>query len=334
MSVRMAFAGFRHGHVTSLYKEAQGLPYVQITGAVEDDDSVRGDIMGAAGIEQTHESIDALIDEGNFDLLCICDYYTKRGGIAIKALEAGKHLITDKPLCTTIEQMQQIKQLADDGGLAVHIAYTMRYGAGYQSMARIVQDGGIGRLCTAIVLGQHPLAYGSRPNWYFEEGKHGGTINDLFGHGTDMIGWASGLSFEKVIAAEAWNARADWAPFFQDSAQIVYQMSNGAKLMGDCSYLTPEGSHAPWRFFLWGTDGYVHLCGEELVWEKPGQGEMPVEVAKHYSVDGPVEDIAGHLENGTDRLLGQDECLRAAMAALAGQKAADTGERDMPVPVI
>jgi len=61
---------------------------------------------------------------------------------------------------------------------------------------------------------------------------------------------------------------------------------------------------------------------------------VPVEVLKHSEISGTVTDIAGHLENGTDRLLGQDECFRAAMAALAGQKAADTGERDMPVPAI
>ncbi len=209
----------------------------------------------------------------------------------------------------------------------------MRYGAPYQTMVKIVQDGGIGEFCTGIVLGQHPLAYKSgRPDWYFEEGKQGGTINDLFIHGTDMIAWATGLDYDKVIAAEAWNARADWAPFFQDSAQVVYEMSNGAKLMGDCSYLTPDGAHAPWQFFMWGTEGYVHLCGDDLTWQRANEGDQVVEVKAQTAFSCPLEDVASHIEFGTERWLSNEDCFKAQMAALAGQSAADNAKRDMAVP--
>ncbi len=331
MALRVAFVGFRHGHVSSLYPEARELDYVEIVGAVEEDAAARGDFVEPLGVELTHETLDEMLDDTDFDLLCCVDYYGKRGSIAIRALEAGKHFLTDKPLCTKREEFEQIVALAREKDLAVQIALTMRYGAACQTMARIVQDGGIGEFCTGIVLGQHPLAYGSRPNWYFEEGKQGGTINDLFIHGTDMIGWATGLEFSKVIAAEAWNARADWAPFFQDSAQVVYELSNGSKLMGDCSYLTPEKAHAPWQFFLWGTEGHVHLCGEDLTWQRAGEGDVAVEVKASSQIGDPFVDIASHLEHGTERWLTNEDCFKAQMASLAGQEAADSGERDMTV---
>jgi len=334
MSLRMACVGFRHGHVTSVYQTAKELDYIEIVAAVEEDVEARAAFVEPMGVEITHETMDEMMGDVDFDLLSCVDYYGKRGSIVIQALEAGKHVITDKPMCTKRDELQRIRQLCRQNGLEVQIALTMRYGAAYQSMVRIVRDGGIGEFCTGIILGQHPLAYGSRPMWYFEEGKQGGTINDLFIHGTDMIGWTTGLGFAKVIAAEAWNARADWAPFFQDSAQVVYELSNGSKLMGDCSYLAPEQAHAPWQFYLWGTEGHVHLCGQELVWQRAGEGDMPVEIKAETEFGSPLEDFASHLEKGTERWLSMEDCFKAQMASLAGQEAADSGRRDMGVPEI
>lgn len=334
MALRLACVGFRHGHITSLYKQATELDYAQIVATVEEAPAAAASILESIELEPTYDSIDRMMDEVEFDVLMCGDYYSKRGQIAIRALEAGKHVLSDKPMCTDMADLERIKQLCEQNDLEIQIALTMRYGTGYQTLVKIMRDGGIGTACSAIVLGQHPLSYGSRPNWYFEEGKQGGTINDLFIHGTDMMRWATGQEFRKVIAAEAWNARADWAPFFQDSAQVVYEMSDGTKVMGDCSYLTPEGSPAPWQFFVWGTEGYVHLYGDTLTWQRAGEGEMPVEMVAEPSGGNCVSDFLSHLANGTERWLSMDDCFKAQMAALAGQAAADSGQRDMPVPVV
>lgn len=333
MSVRMAFVGFRHGHITSIYQQAQECEYVDIVGAVEEDPDHRADFAEPAGIELTHETMDDLINDVECDIIATGDYYAKRGQIAIDALEAGKHVLADKPMCTSREQLDRIESLCDANELEIMIALTMRYNPGNRWMAQVVQDGGIGDFSTGIIIGLHPLAHGTRPDWYFEEGKQGGTINDLFIHGTDTVRWATGLEFEKVIAAEAWNARAEWAPFFQDSAQVVYEMDNAAKVMADVSYLTPEAAGwGPWEFFLWGTEGHVHLCGDEMLWQRAEEGDMPLEAVEPPEFENCVEDFASHLEYGTDRLLDMDACIRAQSAALAGQEAADTQTRDMPCP--
>jgi len=99
--------------------------------------------------------------------------------------------------------------------------------------------------------------------------------------------------------------------------------------MGDCSYLTPEKAHAPWQFFLWGTEGHVHLCGEHLTWQRAGEGDLPVEIKASSQVSDPFVDIASHLEHGTERWLTNEDCFKAQNASLAGQEAADSGERDM-----
>ena len=124
-------------------------------------------------------------------------------------------------------------------------------------------SGKLGRIHAISFGGQHPLLYGSRPNWYFEEGKHCGVINDIAVHGIDFIEHIAGLSPKRVLAAREWNAFAAKEPGFKDSAQFMVELSNGAGLMADVSYAAPDscGYVLPfyWRFTIWGSDGVMEF---------------------------------------------------------------------------
>jgi predicted dehydrogenase len=65
----------------------------------------------------------------------------------------------------------------------------------------------LGKIKTAAFTGQHPLNWGVRPGWYFEEGKHGGTFNDIAIHGVDAISWIAGCKWAKTLYARD---RASW----------------------------------------------------------------------------------------------------------------------------
>jgi predicted dehydrogenase len=331
--IRVAFAGFRHGHVSSMVSTARQLDYVDIVACVDEEPQAHGSFVAPLEIELTHPNLDAVLADVEFDVLACADVYARRGEHVIKALQAGKHVITDKPLCTRIEELQTIASLAHAQGLEVMIDLTMRYAEPYTTLARIVQDGGIGSPSSLLVTGLHPMAYGSRPMWYFEPGRHGGTINDLMIHGLDLARWATGREVVKVIAASATCHRAP-VPFFQDSAQVFLEMTGGTKYLGDCSYMAPEGCPEHWRFLLWGSEGSVRIGDSgELAWYRAEGGEQAVTPAPQ-PCDDPFEDFMSHLEYGTARWLGTEDCLKSQMAALAAQRAADTGERDLPVPAI
>src|SRR5699024_6132221 len=111
--------------------------------------------------------------------------------------------------------------------------------------------------------GQHPLLYGSRPNWYFEEGKHGGTINDIAIHGIDFVEYITGLTPKKIIGARCWNAFATEVPEFEDCGQFMVELTNGAGLMADVSYAAPNSSGYSlpfyWRFTIWGMKGVMEF---------------------------------------------------------------------------
>ena len=340
--MKLAIVGFRHGHVGAIYQKAQELDFVEIVACVEEDPAAREAIPRDLGVTLTHASFDEVLDSVEFDALACVDYYAKRGPLVIRALEAGKHVVTDKPLCTEIDQLQTIARLSRERDLIVHVDLTMRYSPGACTVQRLVSAGAIGELATATIFGQHPLAWGSRPHWYFEPGKHRGTLNDIMIHGLDMLRWATGREFTCVLAAAASGlADSPAPPHFQHSAQCFMELAGGARVFGDSSYLAPAGHHAPWRFFLWGSQGH-------LSWELGGDVELqragePVDVGGLAFLGGetptcpmadPFEDFARQVEFGAAPFLDREACLRSSMAALAAQKAADTGQRDLPVEAV
>jgi predicted dehydrogenase len=317
-----------------MYNTAKRLDYVDIVACVDEaGPDAHGSSIPALGVELTHETFDQVLAEVDFDVLACVDYYARRGPTCLKALEAGKHVVTDKPLCTSLADLREIARISREKDLQVGIDLTFRYTADAATLAGIVQDGGIGELSSCIVTGLHGLAYGARPAWYFEAGKQGGTINDLMIHGLDLMRWATGQEFSKVIFAEAWNRRAP-VDFFQDSAQMALEFTNQAKYLGDCSYMAAEGGHEPWRFFLWGTEGSIVFDGHGLTWTRSGEGEQEITPRNQPPVYDPFEDFVSAIGQGTKRWMSNDYCIKSQTAALTAQLAADTGERDLPVPVV
>jgi predicted dehydrogenase len=134
--------------------------------------------------------------------------------LAIAALRAGKHLLSDKPLCTSLEEQLQIEELAVQHRLVVGLQLDSRgYGA-FRTLREIVRGGEIGEIVTIRIDGQHPLLPDTRPVWYFEPGKHGGTINDIGIHAFDFVPWMTGHGWREVVWARSWNGKARAFPTF------------------------------------------------------------------------------------------------------------------------
>ena len=72
------------------------------TGAFEEDRDARQAAINR-GIPCVYETFDALLADPAVEAVALGGCYADRGGMAIKALQAGKHVIADKPLCTIPE---------------------------------------------------------------------------------------------------------------------------------------------------------------------------------------------------------------------------------------
>lgn len=264
--MRIAFAGLRHGHIFALYDMAAQDPNYQILGAFEEDPEARQSAL-QRGLHCCYESYSSLLQDPQVEAVALGSCYADRGPMAIMALRAGKHVIADKPLCTRLSELDTIEALAREKKLTVSCMFTMRFEKKIRAVKALVESGALGQINNVYFGGQHPLQYGRRPMWYFEEGKHGGVINDIAIHGIDVLAYALGLSVDKILAARSWNKFAQEQPRFRDSAQMMLTASNGAGILADVSYAIPDGVEFQlpyyWQFYIWGTKGTVRFSLNE-----------------------------------------------------------------------
>ncbi len=336
--MRIAFAGLRHGHIEVLYELLSERKDVEIVAACEPHAPTRERLVSQGKVKITHDDYAQMFADIECDALAVGDRYGRRGKIIIAGLEAGLHVISDKPICTSPEELERIAVLSRERNLRVGCQLDLRDGGQFRSMRRLVRQGVIGEVHTVTFAGQHPLMYGSRPSWYFEEGMHGGTINDIAIHAMDAIPWITGRRFVEVVAARVWNASFTECPSFQVGAQMLLRLDNDGGVMGDVSYLSPQrgGYDMPqyWRMTLHGENGVLETSATDKRVFMGGCGEKPIEwmdaepdVAGGY-FDSFLKDIASETD---EEDLTTGEVLAASRVALAVQGAAEGGRTHVAI---
>lgn len=257
--MNIAFAGFRHYHIFGLYDSVLKNSEVTLSGCFEEDEESKKAVEKSHGVKFNYNSYEEILNDQNVEAIAIGDYYGKRGQMVISALKAGKHVICDKPICTDLTELSEIEKLSKEKNLQVCCMLDLRYLPQIPKVCEIVKSGEIGDIKNVTFTGQHCLDYGNRPMWYFEKGKHGGTINDIAIHGIDLVRFITGKNLTKVNCAKTWNAFADKEPEFKDCGQFMAEFED-ISLMADVSYAAPKFNGilpTYWDFYFWGTKGLL-----------------------------------------------------------------------------
>ena len=329
MAIRFAFVGFRHGHIRDLYRRAGETEGLEVVAACEEDAEAREEVA-EKGVVITHTEYEAMLAEVSCDVVAIGDYFAIRGSRAIRGLTEGKHVLADKPLCTDLGEVDEIERLSGEKGLKVGCMLNMRDSGRMIEVRRLLLEGTVAEIHAISFEGQHPLSLGSRPAWYFEPGKHGGTITDLAIHAIDILPWLTGLEFSTVTAARCWNALAPEYPHFKDGAQMMLTMSNGCGVLGDVSYFTPTGAgyRMPfgWRMTFWGRDGVLETASamDGITVAMSGGEELETRPIPEGNPGGYLKDFLDDI-GGKPRQDGMstETVLKSIRTAVRIQQAAD-----------
>jgi predicted dehydrogenase len=277
MKTRFAFVGFQHPHIWDLVARATAHPEVDVVACCEEDPTTREALAASGKVRITHTAYRAMLASEKIDVVVVGEWFAKRGRVVIDALSSGRHVLADKPMCTTLAEYDEIVRLAQQRHLTVGLMLDMRDSGVFLRARELVRGGEIGEIRAVALGGQHPLLPGVRPGWYHEAGKHGGTINDLAIHGLDLVPWITGMGYRRVVAARVWASGVPAGSHFKNAGQFMMELENGAGLIGDVSYLSPnsQGYTLPlyWRITLWGSLGVIEMAlnTKEITLYKEGE---------------------------------------------------------------
>jgi predicted dehydrogenase len=142
---------------------------------------------------------EALRDE--FDAAIVCTPSTTHAEISIHAMQAGLHVLTEKPIADTVENAQRMGRTARETGKVLMVGYMTRFHPGIKEMKRRVDEGRIGQLLGGhAMLASYYTLTCARTHYRMHE--KGGLVLD-FSHEIDYLRWFFGEVVE-VTARSRW----------------------------------------------------------------------------------------------------------------------------------
>jgi predicted dehydrogenase len=125
------------------------------------------------------QEIDALLANPDVDVVVNLTIPDAHYGVSKKALEAGKHVYSEKPFVLTIAEGEDLRKIANAKGLRVGSAPDTYLGGAHQFARSLIDDGKLGKIMsgTAHVLGPGMEMWHPNPDFFFNPG--GGPILDM-----------------------------------------------------------------------------------------------------------------------------------------------------------
>jgi predicted dehydrogenase len=141
-----------------------------------------------------HSDYAALLDDPAIDAVVIATPPAPRFGLAKQALEAGKHVMLEKPVALCAEDAEELQRLALRNNLTVAVDFEYRAVPLFQQLDALIKTGVLGELYVVKLdwlMGSR--ADGSRPwNWYSQRSEGGGVLGALGTHAFDTLHWLVG----------------------------------------------------------------------------------------------------------------------------------------------
>ncbi|NHW49101.1 Gfo/Idh/MocA family oxidoreductase [Paenarthrobacter sp. MSM-2-10-13] len=205
--VGYAFMGAAHSHAWRTAPRFFDLPLIPeltaVAGRNEEGVRAAASKYGWASIETDWRR---LIERDDIDLIDICTPGNTHAEIAIAALEAGKHVLCEKPLANSVEEaekMTQVARAAAERGVLSMCGFSYRRTPALALAKRMVDDGRLGEIrhVRAQYL-QDWLSDADAPlTWRLDKSKSGsGSLGDIGAHSIDAAQWITGLNITGVSA--------------------------------------------------------------------------------------------------------------------------------------
>ncbi|WP_181346960.1 Gfo/Idh/MocA family protein [Thalassobacillus sp. CUG 92003] len=203
-------------------------------------------------VGQLYTDYHDLLQNREIDAVSICTWNNSHAEIAVAALEAGKHVLVEKPLSITVEEALTVQEAAERSGKTVQVGFVRRHGNNSKLLKDFIDQGELGEIYYAKASCLRRL--GNPGGWFSDLSKSGGgPLIDLGVHMIDICWYmmdrprpvsVSGNTYNKLgnrshIKNLSFYQAADYDPSLNDVEDLtnaLIRFENGSSLLVDVSF--------------------------------------------------------------------------------------------------
>ncbi|NMP38025.1 MAG: Gfo/Idh/MocA family oxidoreductase [Clostridiales bacterium] len=193
----------------------------------------RADAAAAAHSCKAFYSFDELMADGGFDVLHICTPHYLHAGMALRAMAAGKHVLTEKPMAISVEDARRMIEASEKYGVSLAVNFQNRYNEASLYLRQLLGSGKLGKIkgARAFVIWDRDEAYYNSGEWRGKWSTEGGgvLINQAL-HTVDLMQWLIGERVSSVKGSISTKRLSDTIEV-EDTADALVTFESGARLV-------------------------------------------------------------------------------------------------------
>jgi predicted dehydrogenase len=233
------------------------------------------------GVSRRYEKPDDLIADPDIDIIDICTPNRYHAPLVIKALDAGKHVLCEKPLAPTPDEIRQMIDARDRSGKLLMTAQHFRFQGSAQALKAELDSGLLGNVYHARNWMLRRAGAPTRPGFIQKEHSAGGPCIDIGVHILDLTLWmmgfpkpvtVSGVTQDKLAhqpgAFSSWAGPIPGDKFDVEEFAVAFvRFENGATLVLEVSWLLHHKTTGEdMQMWLYGDKAGAHWPSNELLW--------------------------------------------------------------------
>lgn len=280
-----------------------------------------------------------LLADKEIDAVSICTANVAHCEMTVQALEAGKHVLCEKPMAVTLDECLKMIETAKRTGKFLMIAHNQRLAKAHVEAKKLIDSGRIGRIITFRTTFGHggPESWTIDRNnvWFFDKkSAFFGAMADLGIHKTDLIQFLTGQKITEVTAflGTLDKKTSSGEPIaVDDNAICIYKMSDNTvgTMTASWTYYGKEDNST----VLYGTEGIMKIYDDPeysiIIDKKDGTRELyqvdQIQTNESQTKSGIIDLWVDCLVQNKEPEISGENVLHAMKAVFAAAESAEKG---------
>jgi predicted dehydrogenase len=227
-------------------------PLVELVG-IYDRNMIRAEgVANAYGAERAFASLSEMLADPGIDAVSICTWNDSHSELAVAALDAGKHVLVEKPLSRTVTEALEVERAVERSGKHLQVGFVRRFGTNALTLKKFIDAGTIGDVYYAKATNIRRI--GNPGGWFADlERSGGGPLVDIGVHVIDLCWYMMGSPKVTTVSANSYSKlgnrsnvtnlsrylATDYDPELntvEDLVNALIRFEDGSSLMLDTSY--------------------------------------------------------------------------------------------------